>query len=74
MMTNTVDTTSDERVPAMITKQARAVLPVLTELLKDEKGVNVSFYEAASLAIIEMAERKARAKERREQRKLATAA
>ena len=58
----------------MITKQARAVLPVLTELLKDEKGVSVSFYEAASLAIIEMANRKKQAKKRREQRKLATAA
>lgn len=74
MMTNTVDTKSDERVPAMITKQAHAALPVLVELLKEEKSVNVSFYEAASLAILEMAERKARQAKRREERKQAVAA
>lgn len=77
MMTKQVDAQnkSEKRVPAMITEQAYDALQELTQLLKEEKGVRkMSFYEAASIAIVETAERKARAKQRREQRRQALAA
>jgi len=67
-MNNTVDT--PKRVSAFITKDAYDALPKLSLILKDERksGKTVSLIEAASIAIIETAERRLKAKARREAR------
>lgn len=70
-MTNTVDTqNTKKRVAAFITPDAYNALDILSEILKDERksGKEVSLIEAASIAIIETADRKLKAKERREAR------
>jgi hypothetical protein len=57
-----------ERKPAFITEQAHKALPKLAKLLTNEKGVNISYFEAVSLAIIEKTERMERREQRRKQR------
>lgn len=65
--------TAQTRKPAFINDRAHKALPKLAKLLTDDKGVSVSFYEAASLAIIEKTERMERREQRRRQRQQVTA-
>lgn len=61
------------RKPAFITKEAHKDLPKLAKFLTQEKGVNISFFEAASIAILNETRRQERREQRRRQREQVTA-
>lgn len=54
-----------QRKPAFLTSEAHKALPVLSEILTQEKGVTISYIEAASIAIQETTERRQRVLARR---------
>lgn len=56
------------RKPAFINEAAHKKLPKLAMYLTNEKGVNISFFEAASIAITRETERQERREQRRKQR------
>lgn len=68
MIMKTIHKSITNRRPAFIDTEAHQALPVLSEILTQEKGVNISYIEAASIAIKEATERRQKIIARRQAR------